>query len=71
MSKKLLFFIFCFASAALCFYMLKESVLNRPKQNPVLIITLLRSGMPLSYRDSLRLKEIMMENLLKSQKNKR
>jgi hypothetical protein len=66
--KKILFFLFCISSAALCFYMLRESVLKQPKQNPVLIITHLGSGMPLKYRDSLRLKEFLLENILKSQK---
>ena len=69
MSKKILFFLFCILSGALCFYLLKESVLRRSKRNPLLIITHLRSGMPLQYRDSLRLKEILLENFLKS-KNK-
>lgn len=69
MPKKILFFLFCILSGALCFYLLKESVLRQSKRNPLLIITHLRSGMPLQYRDSLRLKEILFENFLKS-KNK-
>ncbi len=66
--KKILFFLFCIVSSTLCFYMVRNSVLYKPKQNPVLIITHLRSGMPLGYRDSLRLKELLLENILKSQK---
>ncbi len=69
MSKKIVFFLFCILSAGFCFYMLRDAVLQRPKQNHVLIITHLRSDMPLQYRDSLRLKEILLENMLKS-KNK-
>ncbi len=66
--KKILFFLFCIVSAALCFYVLRNSVVYKPKKNPMLIITHLRSGMPLGYRDSLRLKELLLENILKSQK---
>ncbi len=68
MKKKIAFFSLCTLSAALCFYMLRNSVLYKPKHNPVLFITHLRSGMPLKYRDSIRLKEFLLENILKSQK---
>ena len=65
--KKVRLFTFCLLSGICCFLMLRESVFSHPSKNQLLIITHLRSGMPMRYRDSLRLKEIMMENLLKSQ----
>jgi hypothetical protein len=64
--KKIGLFTFCLLFGALCFYMLTQSVLRRSVNNQILIITHLRSGMPLRYRDSLRLKEITLENILKS-----
>jgi hypothetical protein len=67
LQKKIGLFGFCILFGALCFYMLRESVYRQSVKNQVLIITHLRSGMPMRYRDSLRLKEIMLENILKSQ----
>jgi hypothetical protein len=69
LQKKIGLFTFCLLFGALCFYMLTQSVLRWSVKTQVLIITHLRSGMPLHYRDSLRLKEITLENILKS-KNK-
>ncbi len=61
------FLLFACCPEFVVFLMLRESVFSHPSKNRLLIITHLRSGMPMQYRDSLRLKEIMMENLLKSQ----
>jgi hypothetical protein len=65
--KKMGLFAFCLLSGVCCFLMLRESVFRHSSKNRLLIITHLRSGMPIRYRDSLRLKEIQLENILKSQ----
>jgi len=65
--KKVGLFTFCLLSGICCFLMLRESVFSHPSKNRLLIITHLRSGMPMRYRDSLRIKENMLENILKSQ----
>jgi hypothetical protein len=65
--KKTGLFTFCLLSGICCFLMLRESVLSHSSKNQLLIITHLRSGMPKRYRDSLRIKENMLENILKSQ----
>jgi hypothetical protein len=66
LQKKMGLFIFCLLSGAFCFYMLTRLVLSRSVKAQILIITPLRSAMPLPYRDSLRLKEIMLENMFHS-----
>jgi hypothetical protein len=65
--KKIGLFTFCILSGICCFLMLRESVFKHSSTKRMLIITHLRSGMPMRYRDSLRVKENMLENILKSQ----
>ncbi len=67
LQKKIGLFTFCILFGTLCFYMLRESVYRQSFNNRVLITTHLRSGMPLRYRDSIRLREITQENIFKSQ----